>query len=86
LEDFEDEQFSWRDLIHYYVNQDWMEGVTAIFRRFRRWSGISDIFRVAYRDNVDFYFQELQRMRYGTPSAIVPIGAMAGRGQPVRRS
>jgi hypothetical protein len=74
LEDFEDEQFSWQDLIRFYVNQDWMEGVTAIFRRFRRWSGISDIFRVAYRDHVDFYFQELQLLRYGTPSAVVPQG------------
>jgi hypothetical protein len=75
LQDFEDESFTWDDLVRYFVSENWRESITMVFRRFRRWTGIADIFRAGFRDNVDFYFQEIRFAQRN-----VPLGLLA---QPV---
>jgi hypothetical protein len=79
LQDFEDESFTWEDLVRFFISENWRESITMVFRRFRRWSGIADIFRTGFRDNVDFYFQEIQHARRNVPLGLLALPA-AGQG------
>ncbi len=57
---FEEEHIPWGALVREFHEQQWLRGITSIFRRLRNWSRIVPIFREGFRDHMDECFRELE--------------------------
>ncbi len=58
-----DEPVSWTDFVSMFVQREWMEGISSMFRRLYGWSRRANIFSGHTRHRVDEYFEELEWAR-----------------------
>jgi hypothetical protein len=54
-----DEPVSWSDLVTMFVQQEWSDAISSVFRRLYGWSRRDNIFQLHVRHRVDEYYEEI---------------------------
>ncbi len=54
-----DEPVSWSDFVSMFIQQEWSEAISSVFRRLYGWSRRANIFQLQFRHRVDEYYEEI---------------------------